>query len=212
MDFKELYKIDVSEYTEKKGKFNYVSWVYAVKTLRENDPKATWTNDKHEVYPDGSVMVYSTVNAFDVELTAFLPVTDYYNKAIKNPDAYAINTAKQRCLVKAIALHGIGLYIYAGEDLPEEPKAEKQKEEKPKKQPLTGEEYLMLLNGIKDAKTHAEFNAAREKVTEIFKIKTRTKQQLDELEKAKKKKFEELCPPQARVDSLVNAPIEGMAQ
>jgi hypothetical protein len=44
---------------------------------------------------------------------------DHRNKAIKNPDAFAVNTAMMRCLAKAIAMHGLGLYIYAGEDLPE---------------------------------------------------------------------------------------------
>jgi hypothetical protein len=51
-------------------------------------------------------------------MTAHLPVMDHRNKAIPNPDAFQANVAMQRCLVKAIALHGLGLYIYAGEDLP----------------------------------------------------------------------------------------------
>jgi hypothetical protein len=51
-------------------------------------------------------------------MTMHLPVMDHRNKAIAEPDAFAVNTAMQRCLVKAIALHGLGLYIYAGEDLP----------------------------------------------------------------------------------------------
>jgi len=53
-------------------------------------------------------------------MTAQLPVLNAQNKAIANPDAFAVNTAMQRCLAKAIALHGIGLYIYAGEDIPTE--------------------------------------------------------------------------------------------
>lgn len=120
MEFKERYKIDVSEHTEKKGKFNYLSWVYAVKTLQDHDPKATWECKEHETFPDGTMMVYCTVNAFETTRTAFLAVMDNYNKAIKNPNACDINNAKQRCLAKAISLHGIGLYIYAGEDLPPE--------------------------------------------------------------------------------------------
>ncbi len=63
-------------------------------------------------------MVFCTVTAFGKRRTAQLPVMDYYNRAIPNPDAYQVNTAMQRCLAKAISLHGIGLYIYAGEDLP----------------------------------------------------------------------------------------------
>jgi len=62
------------------------------------------------------------VKAFGVSRTAQLPVMDHRNKAISEPDAFQVNTAMQRCLAKAISLHGIGLYIYAGEDLPEEAK------------------------------------------------------------------------------------------
>jgi hypothetical protein len=54
-------------------------------------------------------------------MTSQLPVLNAQNKAITNPDSFAVNTAMQRCLAKAIALHGIGLYIYAGEDIPDEP-------------------------------------------------------------------------------------------
>jgi hypothetical protein len=61
-------------------------------------------------------------------MTAQLPVMDYRNKAIPNPDAFAVNTAMQRCLAKAIALHGLGLYIYAGEDLPDEDKVQPPKQ------------------------------------------------------------------------------------
>jgi hypothetical protein len=57
-------------------------------------------------------------------MTSQLPVIDFRNKAIPNPDAMAVNTAMQRCLAKAIALHGIGLYIYAGEDIPQEDKVQ----------------------------------------------------------------------------------------
>jgi len=53
-------------------------------------------------------------------MTCQLPVMDYKNKAIVNPDAFAVNTAIMRCMTKALSLHGLGLYIYAGEDLPED--------------------------------------------------------------------------------------------
>jgi hypothetical protein len=56
--------------------------------------------------------------AFGKSRTAQLPVMNYRNQAIPNPNAYEVNTAMQRCLAKAISLHGIGLYIYAGEDMP----------------------------------------------------------------------------------------------
>jgi len=75
-------------------------------------------------------MVFCSVTAFGKTMTAQLPVLDYKNKAVMNPDAMAVNTAMQRCLAKAIALHGIGLYIYAGEDLPQsEPTTQDELEE-----------------------------------------------------------------------------------
>jgi hypothetical protein len=80
---------------------------------------ATWSYGQPVLFGE-TVMVFCTVNAFGKSMTAQLPVMDYRNKAIPNPDAFAVNTAMQRCLAKAIALHGIGLYIYAGEDLPQD--------------------------------------------------------------------------------------------
>ena len=114
----ELRKIDVSEQIEKKGKFNYLSWAHAVDLLLQQDPTAAWQYHTPLEFSD-TVMVFCSVTAFGKTMTAQLPVLDYQNKALKNPDAMAVNTAMQRCLAKAIALHGIGLYIYQGEDLPD---------------------------------------------------------------------------------------------
>lgn len=130
MTFTDRYKLDVSEHMEKKGKFNYLSWVYAIKTLQEQDPKATWDFLPSQTFPDNTMMVYTKVNAFETSHVGFLPVLDFKNQPIKNPNAFQINTAMQRCLTKTISLHGIGLYIYAGEDLPpSEPEPEYTKEE-----------------------------------------------------------------------------------
>ena len=117
--FQELRKIDVSKYTEKKGKFSYISWSWAVSILLEHCESATWEYREPYILPDGSMMVFCTVKAFGKEMTSQLPVIDFKNQAIKNPNAMQLNTAMQRCLAKAISLHGIGLYIYQGEDLPE---------------------------------------------------------------------------------------------
>lgn len=119
MNYSELRKINVNEHIEKKNGLSYLSWAWAVDTLLQNDPAATWYYGQPVTFGE-SVMVFCTVNAFGKSMTAQLPVMDYRNKAIPNPDAMAVNTAMQRCLAKAIALHGLGLYIYAGEDLPEE--------------------------------------------------------------------------------------------
>ena len=122
-DYERLSEINVSEHIEKKGNLSYLSWVWAIDTLLRNDPEAEWDFDEPLFYND-TVMVRCWVTAFGKTRKMFLPVMDYRNKAITNPDSFAINTAMMRCLVKCIALFGIGLYIYAGEDLPVKPDAD----------------------------------------------------------------------------------------
>ncbi len=119
MNYAELRKVNVNDHIEKKNGLSYLSWAWAVDTLLQNDATATWEYGEPKQFGE-TLMVFCTVNAFGKSMTAQLPVMDYRNKAIPNPDAMAVNTAMQRCLAKAIALHGLGLYIYAGEDLPEE--------------------------------------------------------------------------------------------
>lgn len=121
--YTDLASINVNDYVEKKNGLTYLSWAWAVDQLLRRDPAAHW---HYESTLDGvpyvnigdTAMVFCTVTAFGVTRTAQLPVMDHRNKPIPNPDAFQVNTAMQRCLAKAIALHGIGLYIYAGEDLP----------------------------------------------------------------------------------------------
>jgi hypothetical protein len=119
--FNELRTINVNEYTEKKGKFTYLSWAWAVDQLLQADPSATWTYGKPATFEDGSMMVFCTVTAFGKSMISQLPVLNHQNKSISKPNAMDVNTAMMRCLAKAIALHGIGLYIYASEDIPDEP-------------------------------------------------------------------------------------------
>ena len=116
--YNELRKIDVSEHIEKKNNLSYLSWAWAVDTLLQHDPLATWEYKEPAKFGE-TLMVFCSVTAFGKTMTAQLPVMDYRNKAIANPDAFSVNTAMQRCLAKAIALHGIGLYIYSGEDIPD---------------------------------------------------------------------------------------------
>lgn len=142
--FATLAAIDVSAQVEKKNNLSYLSWAWAVDRLLRADPGANWTYNEPVSYGQ-TLMVSCTVTAFDKPMTMQLPVMDYRNKAIANPDAFAVNTAMQRCLVKAIALHGLGLYIYAGEDLPYEDKPE---QKKPKT--VAGEEWDKLDQKTKD--------------------------------------------------------------
>lgn len=117
--FSELRKISVLDKMKKKGRFNYLSWAYAVDVLLQEDKDANWEFKEPQMFGE-TMMVFCTVTAFGASRTAFLPVMNNNNQPVANPDASQVNKAMQRCLVKAIALHGIALYIYEGEDLPEE--------------------------------------------------------------------------------------------
>lgn len=120
-NYQTLRAINVNAHTEKKNNLTYLSWAWAVDQLLMQDPSATWSYGEPVRFGE-TLMVFCTVTAFGKSMTSQLPVMDYRNKAIPNPDSMAVNTAMQRCLAKAIALHGLGLYIYAGEDVPEEDK------------------------------------------------------------------------------------------
>lgn len=118
--------INVNDHVERKGQFSYLSWPYAVAQLRLADPTASWEVRRFEGLPylktEAGHFVEVVVTVQGVTLSQIHPVLDGKNQPIGEPDAFDINTSIQRCLVKAIALHGLGLYIYAGEDLPGEPK------------------------------------------------------------------------------------------
>ena len=122
--YKELASIDVSKYVEKKGKLDYLSWAVAVDFLMKADPTATWAFHEPQSFAD-TLMVSCTVTAFGKPISMHLPVMDHMNKAVKNPDAFIVNKNMMRCLVKAIACHGLGISVYAGEDLPNEEPAPK---------------------------------------------------------------------------------------
>lgn len=122
--FEVLRKHNVSKHMEQKGQFNYLSWAYAVEELRKLKPDATWRVVKDENgYPYTSTpaghFVEVEVTVDDIALSQIHPVLDHRNQTIEQPNAFQINTSIQRCLAKAIALHGLGLYIFRGEDLPE---------------------------------------------------------------------------------------------
>lgn len=120
--FKALSGIDVNQHVEKKGQFTYLSWAWAVAELRKASPTATWEVIKTDGLPfcktECGYFVEVAVTVDGITLSQIHPVLDNNNKTIPAPNAFQINTSIQRCLVKAIALHGLGLYIYAGEDLP----------------------------------------------------------------------------------------------
>jgi len=145
-----LLKLNVQDHVEKKNGLTYLSWAWAWAEALKADPTATFHVDTFQradattiPYMDinGTAMVWVRTTLFSKEMTCMLPVMDHRNKPIQNPDAFQVNTAIMRCLTKCLAMHGLGLYIYAGEDLPEDdgvvpppkPKAEKPPEKPPAK-------------------------------------------------------------------------------
>jgi hypothetical protein len=133
----ELLKMDVSGYTEKKQGLTYLSWAHAWAQALQVDADANFHvhtfDGKAYMDVNGTGMVWVDVTLGGKTRTCWLPVMDYKNKPITNPDSFAVNTAIMRCLTKCLAWFGLGLNVYAGEDLPlvsEEPKEEKKEEPK----------------------------------------------------------------------------------
>ena len=121
-----LSQIDVSEHIQRKGKLSYLSWAWAWGILKKNFPQAqaiVYENPEGlNYFSDGkTAWVKTGISINGLEHIEYLPVMDYKNKSIplENLTSFDVNTAIQRSMTKAIARHGLGLYIYAGEDLPE---------------------------------------------------------------------------------------------
>ena len=127
-NFQNLYEIDCSKNVEAKGKFNYLSWAHAWRWLKEKHPDATCKTyenaDGWNYHTDGRyAWVKCSVTVDGLEQVETLPVLGLTNKPLKieSIDSFSINTAIKRCVTKAIGLHGLGLYLYEGEDLPDLP-------------------------------------------------------------------------------------------
>lgn len=140
-DFEKLYEINVNDKTEKKEGLTYLSWAWAWAEFKKVHPDATYEVKKFEggipyAYDENTgYMVYTSVTVDDLTHEMWLPVMDSHNKAMKNKPyevktkyssftvkpatMFDINKAIMRCLTKNLAMFGLGLYIYAGEDLPE---------------------------------------------------------------------------------------------
>lgn len=114
-----LSAIDCSAKVEQKGKLTYLSWAWAWQTLMEHYPDSTYEYSEPCSISNDTVEVHVSVTVQGVTHSMWLPVMDNRNKAIVNPTTRDISDARMRCLVKCIAMFGLGIYIYAGEDLPE---------------------------------------------------------------------------------------------
>lgn len=150
---RDLLKINVNEHTEKKNGLTYLSWAWAWAEVLKADPQAQFNvhlfDNKPYMDVNGTGMVWVTVTMFGQGRTCMLPVMDYRNKPIPNPDAFQVNTAIMRCMTKAVSLHGLGLYIYAGEDLPEDAaQAEFKQEQKEKVEKIVSKAIQKVADGV----------------------------------------------------------------
>lgn len=119
--WKLLSAIDVNDHVKDKGGYSYLAWTWAWAKVKEHYADANYRLLEDKVYSDGSMEVRCEVTIDGMTHPMWLPVTDHRNKAIQNPNAFDINTARMRCLVKCLAMFGLGHYIYAGESLPQAP-------------------------------------------------------------------------------------------
>lgn len=130
--FEELNAVDVSGFTEKKNGLTYLSWAHAWRELKKRFPKSYYTVYQNELewnyFSDNRTcwvktgVTVVTSDGEEIEHIEYLPVMDYRNKSIPADmvTSFDVNKAIQRSLTKAVARHGMGLYIYAGEDFPDE--------------------------------------------------------------------------------------------
>lgn len=156
-----LYPVDVSEHKEEKNGLSYLSWTWAWAEVKKRFPEANYEIIKFDGIPyvfdpKTGFMVFTRVTIGDITHEMWLPVMDSNNCAMKDvpyevqtkykkitvkaATMFDINKSIMRCLVKNLAMFGLGLYIYAGEDLPEEvaePKQEEPKQEEPKPEKKT---------------------------------------------------------------------------
>ena len=122
--FERLNSLNVNDKTEKKGNLTYLSWAWAWAEFKKACPDATYEVVKFDGLPYAhdqktGYMVYTKVTACGVTHEMWLPVMDSRNRAMLEPTMFDVNKTIMRCLTKNLAMFGLGLYIYAGEDLPE---------------------------------------------------------------------------------------------
>ena len=165
--FVELNNINVSDKIEKKNDLSYLSWAWAWGELKKLHPTATYTIYENTVglfyHTDGkTAWVKTGVTVEGIEHIEYLPVMDFRNKSIpvENITSTDVNKAIQRSLTKAVARHGLGLYIYAGEDLPEEEKEAKAKET----EKITAKELLTLKNKMESD------NVSEDRIKNLYKV------------------------------------------
>jgi len=183
-----LSKIDCSDKIEKKMNLSYLSWAWAWGVLQEHYPQAQYlfyqgeSDVPYVQYPDGTAEVRCRVSIDNLTREMTLSVMDNRNNAIQNPNSRQVNDTKMRCLVKCLAMYGLGHYIYAGEDVPSSDKEEKPitelknveevkkpvKKEEPKDD--KGEEWAELF--VKSFLDLAKLQKTKEGMTSYYKSNT----------------------------------------
>jgi hypothetical protein len=175
----ELLKINVNDHIEKKGNLSYLSWAWAWAEVLKIDPAARYTVHEWGDMPvcylkNGTAMVKVSVEIKGDIKTCLLPVMDNRNRSIVDPDSFAVNTAIMRCLTKCIALFGLGLYIFSGDDLPEGAA------------PAVDDDLINLINGA----------ATLDELTKLFKRLTK-EQRMAHIDYFTARKKELTPPPEA---------------
>ena len=162
--FVELNSINVNDHTEKKNGLTYLSWAWAWGKLKERHPDAQYTiyenRDGWNYHTDGrTAWVKTGVTIAGQEHIEYLPIMDTRNRSIpvENVTSFDVNKAIQRSLTKALARHGLGLYIYAGEDLPDaaddEARAEvKKARQQNRKNAIQNSEYWAIVRAYASGK------------------------------------------------------------
>ena len=115
-------RIETKDFVSNKGKpysLSYISWSWAWGELKKSYPDASYEVHDNINYPDNTVEVRVSVTIKEQTHMMWLPVMDFNNNAKKNPTSKDISDSRMRCFAKAIAMHGLGHYVYAGEDVPE---------------------------------------------------------------------------------------------
>ena len=118
--WKNLNAVDCSKNAKSKNGLTYLAWNEAWALLMDNYPESSFAYLDNEVYADGSVSVVCQVEIHGLVRKMWLPVMNYANKIIPNPSSRDISDNKMRCLVKTIALFGLGFHIYRGKTQPED--------------------------------------------------------------------------------------------
>ncbi len=188
--FNTLNSVNCNEHTEKKNGLTYLSWAWAWAEVKKRYPTAFYTiyenPDGWNYFTDGRTCWVKTGMTIEgLELIEYLPVMDYRNASIPadKVTSFDVNKAIQRSLTKAAARHGLGLYIYAGEDLPEEaatqePKAAPKAAPKKAPKPQCPEDvwYKLVKMEIEGLRTKSglsplQFLASKYKVDDLTLVK-----------------------------------------